>query len=221
MADVQKQVKILGQTIWSFLHIINKDEESTTLFYSAIGVCLRSVNTTCSHSLLNDANIGPLSSALLKLSNHHACESYIIHHHKSLDMAEVAIARELSLYCQETMKEAIAEVLSFINILQNRSEVANNDSLSPWFLDCVYQAAANFTYFASTLPHNQALDYLARKKICTDILSRANSRWKVAGTLTVTPCCYGANTTKEHTWKLSSSRSSSIIQGNIKKTALH
>jgi hypothetical protein len=102
-----------------------------------------------------------------------------------LEVSNLTIAREITSFSQQVMKNCITRALSFMNIvdeiLQDNELVDNPTCLAPWFLDCIYQTMANLTYLISTTPAVDGSDYILQRNRCSSILQRANRRWKVAG----------------------------------------
>ncbi|QYS95142.1 Zn(2)-C6 fungal-type domain-containing protein [Trichoderma simmonsii] len=165
LALVQNDVEVLSQVLWSFLEVIGKDRSSMMHFYSSVGVCL---------------------SALMKLCDHHSCDSFAIYNDRALDVTEMALAREIALRCQSIMKDCIFKAMSFIEVLgemvQDQESMENLASLSPWFLDSIYQCLANIVYLMATTPAVEASGYPSQVSLCMDLLRKANQRWNVAGT---------------------------------------
>lgn len=164
LALVQNDVEVLSQVLWSFLEVIGKDRSSMMHFYSSVGVCL---------------------SALMKLCDHHSCDSFAIYNDRALDVTEMALAREIALRCQSIMKDCIVKAMSFIEVLgemvQDQESIENLASLSPWFLDSIYQCLANVVYLMATTPAVEASGYPSQVSLCMDLLRKANQRWNVAG----------------------------------------
>ncbi|UKZ45921.1 hypothetical protein TrVGV298_000115 [Trichoderma virens] len=164
LALVQNDVEVLSQVLWSFLEVIGKDRASMMHFYSSVGVCL---------------------SALMKLCDHHSCDSFAIYNDRALDVAEMALAREIALRCQSIMKDCIAKAMSFVEVLremvQDQESIENLASLSPWFLDSIYQCLANIVYLMATTPAVEASGYPSQVSLCMDLLRKANQRWNVSG----------------------------------------
>ncbi|KAL7933909.1 fungal-specific transcription factor domain-containing protein [Trichoderma chlorosporum] len=164
LALVQNDVEVLSQILWSFLEVIGKDRSSMMHFYSSVGVCL---------------------SALMKLCDHHACDSFAVYNDRALDVIEMGLAREIALRCQSMMKDCIAKAMSFVEVLrevmQDQECIENLASLSPWFLDSIYQCLANLVYLTATTPAVEASGYPSQVSLCMDLLRKANQRWNVAG----------------------------------------
>ncbi|PTB78872.1 fungal-specific transcription factor domain-containing protein [Trichoderma longibrachiatum ATCC 18648] len=164
LSHVQNDVEVLNQVIWSFLDVIGKDRSSMMHFYSAVGVCL---------------------SALMKLCDHHSCDSFAIYNDRALDVAEMALAREIALRCQAIMKDCIAKAMAFVEVLgemvQDQESIENLASLSPWFLDSIYQCLANLVYLTATSASADASGYTSQVSLCLELLRKVNRRWNVAG----------------------------------------
>ncbi|KAK6452913.1 hypothetical protein FP744_10009164 [Trichoderma asperellum] len=164
LSHVKNSVEVLSQVLLSFLEVISKDRGSMMHFYSSVGVCL---------------------SALMKLCDHHSCDSFAIYNDRSLDVSELALAREIALTCQSIMKDCIVKAMSFLDVLremiQDQESTADLASLSPWFLDSLYQCLANIVYLMATSPAVGASEYPSQASLCLDLLRKANQRWNVAG----------------------------------------
>ncbi|KAL7811964.1 fungal-specific transcription factor domain-containing protein [Trichoderma gracile] len=164
LEHVQNDVEVLSQVIWSFLDVISKDRSSMMHFYSAVGVCL---------------------SALMKLCDHHSCDSFAIYNERALDVSEMALAREIALRCQAIMKDCIAKAMTFVEVLsemvKDQESIENVASLSPWFLDSIYQCLANLVYLMATSVSADASGYTSQVSLCLELLRKANRRWNVAG----------------------------------------
>ncbi|KAL7919735.1 fungal-specific transcription factor domain-containing protein [Trichoderma austrokoningii] len=160
LSHVKNSVEVLSQVLLSFLEVISKDRASMMHFYSSVGVCL---------------------SALMKLCDHHSCDSFAIYNDRSFDVSELALAREIALTCQSTMKNCVVKAMSFIDVLGEMMQDANLASLSPWFLDSLYQCLANIVYLVATSPALESSKYSAQASICLDLFQKANQRWNVAG----------------------------------------
>ncbi|KAL7915448.1 fungal-specific transcription factor domain-containing protein [Trichoderma velutinum] len=104
---------------------------------------------------------------------------------RALDVTEMALAREIALRCQSIMKDCIVKAMSFIEVLgdmvQDQESIENLASLSPWFLDSIYQCLANIVYLMATTPAVEASGYPSQVSLCMDLLRKANQRWNVAG----------------------------------------
>ncbi|KAM0522953.1 hypothetical protein ACHAPE_001442 [Trichoderma viride] len=160
LSHVKNSVEVLSQVLLSFLDVISKDKASMMLFYSSVGVCL---------------------SALMKLCDHHSCDSFAIYNERSLDVSELALAREIALTCQSIMKDCIVKAMSFLDVLREMIQDADLASLSPWFLDSLYQCLANIAYLMATSPAVEASGYSSQASLCLNLLQKANQRWNVAG----------------------------------------
>lgn len=121
----------------------------------------------------------------MKLCDHHSCDSFAIYNDRALDVTEMALAREIALRCQSIMKDCIVKAMSFIEVLgemvQDQESIENLASLSPWFLDSIYQCLANVVYLMATTPAVEASGYPSQVSLCMDLLRKANQRWNVAG----------------------------------------
>lgn len=121
----------------------------------------------------------------MKLCDHHSCDSFAIYNDRSLDVSELALAREIALTCQSIMKDCIAKAMSFLDVLremiQDQESAGNLASLSPWFLDSLYQCLANIVYLMATSPTVGASGYPSQASLCLDLLQKSNQRWNVAG----------------------------------------
>lgn len=121
----------------------------------------------------------------MKLCDHHSCDSFAVYNDRALDVSEMALAREIALRCQGIMKDCIAKAMSFVEVLremvQDQESIENLASLSPWFLDSIYQCLANVAYLIATSPAGKASEYPSQASLCMDLLRKTNQRWNVAG----------------------------------------
>lgn len=117
----------------------------------------------------------------MKLCDYHSCDSFAIYNDRSLDVSELALAREIALMCQSTMKDCIVKAMSFLDVLGEMIQDANLASLSPWFLDSLYQCLANIVYLMASSPALESSGYSAQASVCLALLQKANQRWNVAG----------------------------------------
>lgn len=121
----------------------------------------------------------------MKLCDYHSCDSFAIYNDRALDVSEMALAREIALRCQDLMKDCIKKAMSFVEVLremvQDQESIENLASLSPWFLDSIYQCLANVVYLMATTPAIEASGYPSQVSLCLDLLRKANQRWNVAG----------------------------------------
>jgi hypothetical protein len=121
----------------------------------------------------------------MKLCDHHSCDSFAIYNDRSLDVSELALAREIALRCQGIMKDVIVKAMSFIEVLgemiQDQESIDNLASLSPWFLDSLYQCLSNIFYLMVTSPALEGSGYPSQVSLCLNLLRKANQRWSVAG----------------------------------------
>lgn len=121
----------------------------------------------------------------MKLCDYHSCDSFAIYNDRSLNVSELALAREIALMCQSIMKDCIVKAMSFLNVLremiQDQEPTVDLASLSPWFLDSLYQCLANIVYLMATSPAVEASGYPSQASLCLDLLQKANQRWNVAG----------------------------------------
>lgn len=83
------------------------------------------------------------------------------------------------------MKDCIVKAMSFLDVLremiQDQDSPADLASLSPWFLDSLYQCLANIVYLMATSPALEASEYPSQASLCLNLLQKANNRWNVAG----------------------------------------
>jgi hypothetical protein len=79
------------------------------------------------------------------------------------------------------MKDCIVKAMSFLDVLKEMIQDADLTSLSPWFLDSVYQCLSNIVYLMATSPALEGSVYPAQASLCLDLLQMANQRWNVAG----------------------------------------
>lgn len=149
----------------------------------------------------------------MKLCDHHSCDSFAIYNDRALDVAEMALAREIALRCQAIMKDCIAKAMAFVEVLgemvQDQESIENLASLSPWFLDSIYQCLANLVYFTATSASADASGYTSQVSLCLELLRKVNRRWNVAGehipvSMTVIEGCRDTNCEQEHISRLSS-----------------
>lgn len=117
----------------------------------------------------------------MKLCDHHSCDAVAIYNEKSLDVSELALAREIALTCQSIMKDCIVKAMSFLDVLREMIQDADLASLSPWFLDSLYQCLANIVYLMATSPAVGVSGFSSQASLCLDLLQKANKRWNVAG----------------------------------------
>lgn len=121
----------------------------------------------------------------MKLCDHHSCDSFAIYNERSLDVSELALAREIALTCQSIMKDCIVKAMSFLDVLgemiQDQESAGDLASLSPWFLDSLYSCLANIVYLMATSSALEASGYSSQASLCLNLLQTANQRWNVAG----------------------------------------
>lgn len=117
----------------------------------------------------------------MKLCDYHSCDSFAIYNDRSLDVSELALAREIALTCQSIMKDCIVKTMSFLDVVREMIQDADLAGLSPWFLDSLYQCLANIVYLMATSPAVESSGYPSQASLCLNLLQKANQRWNVAG----------------------------------------
>jgi hypothetical protein len=97
-------------------------------------------------------------------------------------MDEMVIARNINVRARDIMKRTIEQAVSLINILDaSRRGEESEPGLSPWFLDCIYQAACAAAWLGAAASDPDAQTYASQKTACLDMLKKADKRWRVGG----------------------------------------
>ncbi|KAK5994448.1 Transcription factor BOA15 [Cladobotryum mycophilum] len=159
LAMVQEELDTIYQAIMSLLGVLSRDDASVIRFYSAIAVCL---------------------SALIKLSDSHACDSFVTERYGPLNITDMSLARDITARCREVLVKTANRTILFINTIEGT--ISSSDCvLAPWFLNCIYQAATTFAWMGPTAFSYNREEYASAKALCVDVLSRATDTWKASG----------------------------------------
>lgn len=122
----------------------------------------------------------PTVSSLMKLSDKHACESFVLERRKQLNEQEISVARTLNRQCLQIMKETTDHILVFIKKM-NESIQNKGSDFAPWWIDCVYQTAATLAWMGSDASAQDSQKYALALSLCRQTLQRINDKWSVAG----------------------------------------
>lgn len=120
----------------------------------------------------------------MKLSDRHACDAFIADYEKRHELHEMAIARALTVQCQTMTKETVNKVLVFVDIMS--AWLGSDDpmgeappSFSPFFLDCIYQAANTLAWMTSGAPPRDAAGIRPKRRVAWFVCIRQTSDGKL------------------------------------------
>ncbi|KAJ5746931.1 uncharacterized protein N7511_008627 [Penicillium nucicola] len=117
-----------------------------------------------------------MTSALLKLANHHSCDMQI----ENSQMMAPEIAPRVRQCMQQSIeitKELCNQIVSFVRNIQGLA-ACNLENVSPLILQCIYTCASNMSWMAVETGNSH---YTESKNVCEDMLYTLSNRWEVAG----------------------------------------
>lgn len=116
----------------------------------------------------------------MKLDGNHTCDSYDDDQPPPIE--EVDILRECMAHGIIKIKEDCIKVVYFAEALLKQVRVSGSESISPLVLYCIYRAAIALSWCENESGEEQ---YASGKAICEELLRTMNTRWKAAGTKTI------------------------------------
>lgn len=122
-------------------------------------------------------------SAMLKISGHHSCDSFLRQTNGEDAQAE-SLARSATLEAINLLKHTIARVIDFASYVEQSSQ-SDLNSISIFVPHCIYLCAVSLCWMATETNDQTCLTGLSS---CKKALELINQRWHIAG-IVPTPNC--------------------------------